>query len=146
MQTDHGCLPGHLAPGPFPYGACSRLQPVARGNMPRQNARLQPGVEGEVPTICSVKKQIPLALPSQTAWMKLKTGSRGIPAPTASFSVSYLGSWAEGTTTAPSGSIREPALSSGSGYQQATHPHDTFLPIPFPSLNYSPMPGFTGKE
>ena len=101
------------------------------GNMPRQNVRLQPGVEGEVPTICSVKKQIPLALPSQTAWMKLKTGSRGIPAPTASFSVSYLGSWAEGTTTAPSQSIREPALSSGSGYHRPPTP----MTLSFQSLS-----------
>ena len=80
------------------HGACSRLQPVAWGSMPRHKARLQAGVKGEVPTICSVKKQIPLAQPTQTAGMK--TGSPGIPAPKASFSMSDLGAWAEGTTAA----------------------------------------------
>lgn len=90
MQTDQGHLPGHLAPGSCTHGTCSRHQPVARGTMPRPKVRLQAGVKGEVPTICSVKKQIPSAQPSQTAWMK--TGSPGIPIPTASVSVNDLGS------------------------------------------------------
>ena len=56
-------------PSPCTLGVCWRLQPVAQGIPPWQKAWLQPGVEGEVPTICSVKKQTPLAQPSQTAWI-----------------------------------------------------------------------------
>lgn len=96
-HTDRTRLPPQGISHPVRAPACSRLLPVAWGNMPRQNTKLQPGVEGEVPTICSTKKQIPLAPPSQTAWMEMKTGSPGIPAPAASFSVSDRGSCAECT-------------------------------------------------
>lgn len=87
---DHGCLPGHLPPAPCAH-QCPRLQPAAWGEMPRQKAGLQPGVGGEVPTVCSVKAQTPVALPSNRLY---DTFSR-IPSPNSQPSVSNWGSRVE---------------------------------------------------
>lgn len=85
---DHGCLPGHLPPAPWAH-QCPRLQPAAWGERPRQKAELQPGFEGEVPTICSVKTQIPVSLPSNRLYDKFSRN----PSPNSQLSVSNWGSW-----------------------------------------------------
>lgn len=129
---EDSCLPGPLTPGPCAHGASSRLQPVAWGAMPRRKAGLQPGVEGEVPTICSVKTQI--AQVPQT------------PSPNSQLLSERSRVLSRGTTTALPQSIRYPALPRANGHHQGTHTQGAFLPNPFPSPNYSPASGFTGKE
>lgn len=107
--------------------------------MLKRKAGLEPGVGGEVPTIYSVEKQIPLVQPSQTASME--TGSPRIR--TASASLPSGLSMSSQSGAAKQGNHKQPS----SGQVGATRlPHDTFLPVSFPSPNYSPSLGFIGKE